>query len=246
MTAVGIIPARYDSTRFPGKLLEKVNDKYLIQHVFDNISKSEVLSNLYIAAGDEKIYNSAKEFTDNVILTKGTFESGTDRIAWAYNHLELTEDIIFNIQADEPLLSHKLIDELFIKFSTSLCDVGTLVKKIKSEKELNNPNNVKVVRDTDGNAMYFSRSPIPYQRDKEDKSNQVYWKHIGLYAYREEALKKFSEIPQTDLEVTEKLEQLRLLQNNVKFFCMETDQDIVGVDTAEDLEKVKKIISNKA
>ncbi|TNE32847.1 3-deoxy-manno-octulosonate cytidylyltransferase [bacterium] len=244
MTAVGIIPARLSSTRFPKKLLQKINGKSLIALVYENALKSNILQKVIIATEDEEIVNEAIKIGAEYILTPDSFSTGTDRIAWAYRRLELDHDIIFNIQGDEPLLSPALIDKLFVGFSTSLCQVGTLVKKIDDEEELNNPNVVKVVRNIDGEAMYFSRSAIPYFRDKsENFMKEVdYWKHIGLYAYRAEALELFSNLERTDLEVAENLEQLRLLQTNHKYYCMETKEEILGIDTPEDFEKLKLIL----
>lgn len=244
MTAVGIIPARLSASRFPNKLLQRINGKSLIAMVYENAKKSTVLEKIIIATEDEAIAEEAEAIGAEYVLTPNTFATGTDRIAWAYRKLELTQDIIFNIQGDEPLLSPKLIDDLFIGFSTSLCQVGTLVKRIVADEELLNPNVVKVVRSIDGEALYFSRSPIPYFRDKfpEHLTENRYWKHIGLYAYRAESLELFSRLEQTDLEIAESLEQLRLLQNNAKYFCMETKQEIFGIDTPEDFEKLKKLL----
>jgi len=244
MTAVGVIPARLSSTRYPGKLLERINGKSLIAMVYENAQKATKLDKLIIATEDEEIAAEAKAIGAEYILTPNTFATGTDRIAWTCRRLELDYDIIFNIQGDEPLLSPKLIDDLFVGFSTSLCQVGTLVKKIETEEELSNPNVVKVVRNMDGEALYFSRSPIPYYRNKplDHLKLNNYWKHIGLYAYRSEALELFSRLEQTDLEIAESLEQLRLLQNNSKYFCMETKEEILGIDTPEDFEKLKRLI----
>lgn len=243
MTAVGIIPARLSSTRFPKKLLQRIDGKSLIAMVYENAKKSKMLQKVLIATEDEEIAQEAESIGAEYILTPNTFSTGTDRIAWAYRNLELDEDVVFNIQGDEPLLAPELIDKLFVSFSTSLCDVGTLVKRITTEEELNNPNAVKVVRNIDGEALYFSRYPIPYFRDKPANflKEIEYWKHIGLYAYRSKALEQFSRLERTDLEVAENLEQLRLLQNNAKYFCMETKEEILGIDTAEDFEKLKSM-----
>lgn len=212
--------------------------------VYENAKKATILDRVIIATEDEEIAKEAEAIGAEYILTPNTFATGTDRIAWAYRRLDLDQDVVFNIQGDEPLLSPKLIDDLFVGFSTSLCQVGTLVKRIETEEELSNPNVVKVVRNMDGEGMYFSRSPIPYYRNKPqdhfDKNH--YWKHIGLYAYRAEVLEQFSRMEQTDLEVAESLEQLRLLQNNSKYFCMETKEEIFGIDTPEDFEKLKSLI----
>jgi 3-deoxy-manno-octulosonate cytidylyltransferase (CMP-KDO synthetase) len=244
MTAVGIIPARLSSTRFPGKLLERIDGKSLLEMVYENAKKSTILDKVIIATEDNKIVAEAEAIGADYIHTPNTFATGTDRIAWAYRRLDFEYDIIFNIQGDEPLLSPKLIDDLFIGFSTSLCQVGTLVKRITSEEDLENPNVVKVVRNMDGDALYFSRSPIPYYRNKPQDHLLLnhYWKHIGLYAYRSEALEQFSRLEQSDLEIAESLEQLRLLQNNSKYYCMETQEEIMGIDTPEDFEKLKELL----
>lgn len=244
MTAVGIIPARLSSSRFPGKLLKMVNGKSLIQMVYENAKKSKELSDVIIATEDDEIIEEANRIGARAIKTPNNFETGTDRIAWASKRLDQEYDIIFNIQGDEPLLSSDLIDKLFIGFAISLCDVGTLVKRIDDETELLNPNVVKVVRNIDGEALYFSRSPIPYFRDKPENhlEKHRYWKHIGLYAYRTEALEKFTMLEPTDLEEAEKLEQLRLLLNDSRYFCLETKEEILGIDTEEDFEKLESMI----
>lgn len=212
--------------------------------VYENAKKSDILSDVIIATEDDEIIEEANKFDAKSIKTPNSFTTGTDRIAWASKRLDIEYDIIFNIQGDEPLLSSRLIDDLFVGFSTSLCDVGTLVKRIESENELSNPNIVKVVRNIDGEALYFSRSPIPYYRDKPENhiDKHRYWKHIGLYAYRSGALEKFSMLETTDLEEAEKLEQLRLLLNNSRYFCLETKEEILGIDTEEDFEKLKLMI----
>ena len=241
MTAVGIIPARLSSTRLPGKMLELVNGKTIVAMVYENAKKATQLDKVIIATEDEEIAQEAENIGAEYVLTPNTFTNGTDRIAWTYRKLELDHDVVFNIQGDEPLLPANLVDELFVGFSTSLCDVGTLVKRISRNYELINPNIVKVVRNIDGEAMYFSRSPIPYYRDEPELhiEKHIYWKHIGLYAYRAETLEKFSRLEPTDLEIAENLEQLRLLQNGYKYFCMETNEEIIGIDTIEDLEMLR-------
>lgn len=243
--AIGIIPARLESTRLPKKLILDLAGKPVIAHIIENAKQSKHLRRIVVATDSQEIYDIARDYGVEAIITKGNFETGTDRIAWAYKHLDESADVVFNLQADEPLLKANLIDSLFEKFSTSLCQVGTLVKKINTIDELEDPSKVKVVLQNDSSALYFSRSPIPYNRDSEKQSwleSQVYWKHIGVYAYRDTALKAFSELGPTNLEITEKLEQLRLLQNNYKYFCMETDQELYGIDTKDDLELIEKML----
>lgn len=245
LDAIAIIPARLESTRLEQKMLQDLNGKPLISYAIQNAKKSKYLRRVICTTDSELIAKIAEDYGAEAVLTPKSIPTGTDRIAKAYDILDETADIIFNIQGDEPLLDHQTIDLLFERFSNSLCHVGTLVKRIESIDELENPNVVKAVLEIDNSALYFSRSPIPYFRDlnrSEWIKNQVYWKHIGVYAYRDTALKAFTKLPQTDLEIAEKLEQLRLLQNNYKYFCLETKNDYHGVDTKEDLDRVEKIL----
>lgn len=242
MDAIGIIPARIGSTRLPEKPLALINGKSLIQRVWEGASTAKTLRRLIVATDDQRIKNHCESFGAEAILTPAELPSGTDRIAYVVKALDETADVIFNIQGDEPLIKGELIDELFNKFVISLGDVGTLIKRIEDVEEIDNPGIVKVTLKNDNIANYFSRSPIPYVRDKEKKdwlSSQVFWKHIGIYAYKDFALQKFTELPQTDLEISESLEQLRLLQNNFKFFCLETKTDFISIDTPEDVLKVE-------
>lgn len=247
LDAVGIIPARLASTRFPRKLLADLNGLPVLIHTALNIQKSKYLQRIVVATEDDEIIDVCKQYNIEAIKTPNTFKTGTDRIMWAYRRLEETFDLVYNIQADEPLIDAESVDRLHERFTNSLSQVGTLVKRIENIDDVFNPNIVKAVLETDNTALYFSRSPIPYQRDVEKEKwleNQIYWKHIGVYCYKVESLEKFVSMQPTDLELSESLEQLRLLQNNHKYFCCETDKNFVGVDTPEDLEKVKKILDN--
>lgn len=247
LTAVGIIPARIESTRLERKMLIDLKGKYILQHVYENAIKSERLDAIYIATDSEEIYNKMTKLGAECIMTPSNFESGTDRIAWAYKKLGKEYDIIFNIQGDEPLLQAKHIDNLLVSFSTSTCDVGTLIRKIETKSELYDANTVKVVIGVDNTALYFSRSPIPYLRNSkslEIVNEHSFWKHIGLYAYRSEALELFANSPKTDLEIAENLEQLRLIQNNVKYYCMHISDNLIGIDTIEDLARVQYILED--
>jgi 3-deoxy-manno-octulosonate cytidylyltransferase (CMP-KDO synthetase) len=248
LDAVAIIPARLASTRFPNKLIQDLNGMPLIIHTAKNILKSKYLKRIVVATEDQEIVDICSKYEIEAILTPNTFKSGTDRIAWAYRRLGEDYDLVYNIQADEPLIDFQEIDKLHEKFTNSLSQVGTLIKRIDNIDDILNPNIVKVVIQTDNTALYFSRSPIPYQRDVKQEDwlkNQIYWKHIGVYCYKVESLERFVSIEPTDLEISENLEQLRLLQNNHKYFCCETDKDFIGVDIPEDLEKVKKILNAK-
>ncbi len=246
LDAIGIIPARFDSVRFHGKMLADTGGGIpLLIRTYNAAKSSKHLRRIIIACDDERIAKACEKHEAEYIMTPKDLASGTDRVAWAYRHLDETADVVVNIQGDEPFLDGKIIDELFWPFSTSLCSVGTLVKRITSLDELLDSSVVKVVLQNDKTALYFSRSPIPFLRElpqsKWLESTQVFWKHIGVYAYRAEALQEFVNVQQTDLESSEKLEQLRLLQSNHKFYCVETKHELIGVDTAEDLARVKKI-----
>jgi len=259
MKIIAIIPARYASTRFPGKPLAMINGKPIIQYVFEAASKASLINRVIVATDDERIFRKVKEFGGEAWMTSSNHISGTDRISEVAKKIDA--DIIVNVQGDEPLIEPEVINqavEPFINQNSELY-MGTICTEIKSEDELKDPNVVKVVIDRSGYALYFSRSPIPYNRDKW-ASGQVgkeslessnprtlepcYYKHIGLYVYRKDFLIKFSELSPTPLEETEKLEQLRVLEHGYKIKVIKTDYDSIGVDTPEDLERVKQAMSN--
>jgi len=245
LKVIGIIPARYASTRLPGKVLADVNGKPLIQHVWQAVKTSELISRIIIATDDERVAEACNNFGAEYLITPSDLPSGTDRIVYSMNKLQLESDFVINIQGDEPLISGKLIDELIIETAKSKADVGTVIRRIDNYKELLSDSVVKVVLDDVSNAIYFSRSPIPFLRDekKEDWINKFdYWKHIGLYNYSYQSLMKFSKLPVSSLEKIEKLEQLRLLQSGVKYFCLKTDLELIGIDTPEDLKKDREYI----
>ncbi len=245
LEAVGIVPARLSSERFPGKLLADLCGLPVLVHTVKNIQTSKYLKEIIVATEDDEIIEVCKKHDIKCIKTPNNFISGTDRIAWAVRRLDYVYDLVYNIQADEPLIDAETIDLLHERFTNSLSQVGTLIKKIDNIDEVFNENIVKVVLETDNTALYFSRSPIPYQRGIDKNKwleNQTYWKHIGVYCYKVESLERFVSIQPTDLEVSEKLEQLRLLQNNHKYFCSETKKEFIGIDTPEDLEKAEKYL----
>ena len=242
INAIGIIPARYDSTRLPGKPLLDISGKPLLQRVWEASSKANTLRRLIVATDDNRIEDMCKNIGAECIITPASLQSGTDRVAYVYKQLEMKADIILNIQGDEPLITGDTIDNLILKFSVSSFDVGTLIKKITVQEELFNPSVVKVVLGMDNQALYFSRSPIPYLREVKPEHwlmKSSYWKHIGIYAYKEKALFDFIRLKPTNIEQSEKLEQLRLLGNGSKFLCVETDNELIGVDTPEDLELIR-------
>ena len=238
---LGIIPARLASTRLPSKPLADICGKYLIQRTYESAKKSKFLDDIIIAVDDERVENICKSFNAKTIMTPKNIASGTDRLAYAAKILT-KPDIIVNIQGDEPFIPGIMIDQAIepLLFDESI-KASTLAKKFSSIEDFNNPNFVKVVFDNNNDALYFSRSPIPYYRDIKlefDNPNLFLpYKHIGLYVYRREVLLKFASLPQGTLEKLEKLEQLRFLENQIKIRVVETEYDSISVDTPEDLER---------
>ncbi len=246
MKFVGIIPARYESTRFPGKPLAKIHGKPMIQRVYENISAA--LENVWVATDDQRIFKTVQNFGGKVVMTSSLHQSGTDRCAEAARIIsaENNFDVIINVQGDEPFIQPEQIDLLKSCFSGET-DIATLVKKIENEEELLNPNRPKVVLDNFKNALYFSRLPIPYFRGKEQKnwaSENTYWAHIGMYAYKTSVLQKITQLEQGKLEKTESLEQLRWLENGFKIKTAETRHQSIGIDTPEDLENALQLFRN--
>ncbi len=244
MKAVGIIPARYASKRLPGKPLVDIAGKTLIHRVYEAVSSSKLLSRIIAATDDPRIADECGQFNIEFVMTPAKLPSGTDRIAHAYKELGLDHEIIVNIQGDEPFLSGDIIDDLLKKFYKSGADVGTLIKKIQSKEELFSPSVVKAALAKDNIALYFSRNAIPFIRNinhEEWLSHHTFWKHIGIYAYRIESLLRFTELPQSELEKKEKLEQLRLLEDGASYFCVQTEAELQGVDTLDDVKKVRRM-----
>lgn len=238
---IGVIPARYGSSRFPGKPLANLCGKPLIVHVYDRALKSNLLSKLIVATDDERIQSSVRTYGGETVMTRIDHQSGTDRIAEAVENL--AADIVVNIQGDEPLIEPEMIDEVVMPLlEDESVWMATLKKKITSQDEMDNPNVVKVVTDKNDFALYFSRSLIPYPRKKSIKSD--FYKHIGIYAYRKEFLLKLTKLPIRCLEKVEELEQLRVLENGYRIKVAETKFDTVAVDTPEDLVKVEQLMKN--
>jgi 3-deoxy-manno-octulosonate cytidylyltransferase (CMP-KDO synthetase) len=246
MKYIGIIPARYASTRFPGKPLVEINGKSMIQRVYEQAVKCPVLDHVVVATDDERIFNHAKTF-GQVVYTSENHPSGTDRCFEAAQTLqdELSirdEDIIINIQGDEPFIQPRQIEELCSCFQNPETQIATLIKKIDSQQPVFDPNVVKVVTDKSGRALYFSRSPIPFFRGKEQEQwiNEAdYYRHIGMYAYKLMALEKITRLPVSSLERAESLEQLRWIENGFFVQTSITEFDSLAVDTPADLEKIK-------
>ena len=213
----------------------------MLQHVWERARKSKLLGSVLIACDDERIMKAAEEFGAKAVMTSKKHISGTDRIAEAVGPLAVK--VVVNIQADEPLVSPKVIDHLVQAIvDDKNCMMATAVKAIETRDELENPNVVKVVIDQNRDALYFSRSVIPFNRDKQKFDDINYYKHLGLYAYRKEFLLKFKDLPKSHLESVEKLEQLRVLESGYKIKTIETNIDTIGVDTPEDLKKVESLL----
>jgi len=239
MKTIGVIPARWASTRFEGKVLADINGKPMIQHVWERAKQSECLDDLIIACDDERVVKAAEKFGAQAILTSVDHASGTDRIIEVIEPLD--GDIIINIQGDEPLICPTIIDSLVkTLIDDPSCSMGTVIKVIDKEDELADTNIVKVVIDGEMNALYFSRFSIPHNRDRNDEV--VYYKHLGIYAFQKEFLLCYKNLPKSNLEIAEQLEQLRALEYGYKIKTVLTDVDTIGVDTPEDIKQVEHLL----
>jgi 3-deoxy-manno-octulosonate cytidylyltransferase (CMP-KDO synthetase) len=241
LKVIGVIPARFNSSRLPGKALREIAGKPMIHWVYQNAKRSQALSDLMVATDSAEIQRSCEAAGIPVTLT-GEHPSGSDRLHEVMTRTE--GDIYVNIQGDEPTLRPDHIDLLLAPFFNASGAQVTTLKVALSHAAAQDPNNVKVVTADDGRALYFSRCPIPYDRD--GKGNVQYYKHIGLYAYTREALALFHKLPQSSLELSESLEQLRYLQNGVPMYVAETPYDTVGVDTEADLQRVIALFQQSA
>ena len=242
MNVICIIPSRYHSTRFPGKPLADLCGKPMIQHVYERVRQSETLSYVAVATDDERIFAAVKKFGGQAVMTSPRHRSGTDRIAEAVAGLGLKEDdIVVNIQGDQPLFEPSQIDEVAGPLlADPAISMATLIYKIVRGAEIFHPNAVKVVFDCEHFALYFSRSTIPYVRDRGKRAS--YYKHHGIYAYRKAFLDTFTRLPEGKLERLEALEQLRALEHGYRIKVVETLHDSVEVDTPEELARVSDII----
>jgi 3-deoxy-manno-octulosonate cytidylyltransferase (CMP-KDO synthetase) len=239
----GIIPARYASSRFPGKPLALIGNRPMIQRVYEQASKS--LSLVYVATDDERIYDAVLSFGGKAIMTSPDHQSGTDRCAEAVALIAGDPDVVINIQGDEPFIRPEQIDLLKECFTSESVEIATLVRKVEAGEDIFNPNQPKVVITAEGDALYFSRAAIPYIRDTETgkwAGKHVYYKHIGLYAYRTDTLKKITLLPRSPLEIAESLEQNRWLENGFRVRTAVTLWESIGIDTPEDLEKAKLLL----
>jgi len=244
MKIIGIIPARYGSQRFEGKVLADLSGKPVLQHVWERAKQSKFLEDLIIACDDERVQKVAKDFGAKVVLTSKDHSSGSDRLTEVVAALDV--QVVVNIQGDEPLIHYSMIDDLARALTLEpICPMATLIKRIDDEEELRNPNVVKVVIDKNKFALYFSRASIPFNRDNIPFKETVYFKHFGLYAYTKDFLFTFKSLPKSRLEKTEQLEQLRVLEAGYKIKTVETQRNTVGVDTKEDLLKAMEFLKKE-
>lgn len=246
MKFIGIIPARYASTRFPGKPLALLGGKPVIQHVYEKVAA--VLEAAYVATEDERIYDVVKSFGGQVVMTRTDHKSGTDRIEEAIEKIGGEWDVVVNVQGDEPFVAKSQLDTICHCFDDPTTQIATLGKPFESMEAVQNPNSPKIVVDNMGFAMYFSRSVIPYVRGKEKSSwltHYPFLKHLGIYAYRKDVLRQVTQLPQSSLEIAESLEQLRWLQNGFKIKVGTTDVETVGIDTPQDLERAEEFLKTQ-
>ena len=243
MKFIGIIPARYASTRFPGKPLAVLGGKPVIQRVYEQVVS--VLGEAYVATDDERIFQAVEQFGGKAVMTRNDHKSGTDRIEEAAEKLHTDADVIINVQGDEPFIQKSQLETVKHLFDDPQTQIATLGKPFESMEAVENPNSPKIVTDTKGYALYFSRSVIPYIRGEEQTDwlkHFPFLKHIGLYAYRRNVLEEITKLPQSPLELAESLEQLRWLQNGYRIKVGLTDVETVGIDTPEDLQRAEQFI----
>lgn len=238
MKTIAIIPSRYGSSRFPGKPLALIEDKPMIQWVYENVSKASFLDAVFVATDDQRICDCVENFGGRALMTASTHMCGTDRLAECAKILQLEdEDLVLNVQGDEPLITAEMVQDLYSCFDSDEVYMGTLKKKIEVDEELDNPNVVKVINDLNDYAIYFSRYCLPYERDGKHIDH---YKHIGAYGYKTWFLKEYSRMNKTRLEISESLEQLRVLENGYKIRVKETKYQTVGVDTPEQITQVEE------
>lgn len=244
MNVLGIIPARYHSTRFEGKVLAEILGKPMLQHVWERAKQALVLDDLIVACDHESVAEVARGFGAKVVMTSTGHASGTDRISEVIHPIDVK--IVVNIQGDEPLIQPVMIDSV----ARALLDdeslgVATIIKRIEDLSVLNDPNVVKVVVDKNNFALYFSRAAIPFHASNSEVKEPVYYKHIGLYGYSKDFLFTYRNLPDSQLEKTERLEQLRILEEGFRIKVIETRYDTIGVDTPADLDKVKEYLERE-
>lgn len=245
MKFIAIIPARYASSRFPGKPLAVLGGKTVIQRVYEQALKA--LDEAYVATDDDRIFKAVEAFGGKAVMTSANHKSGTDRIQEAAQIIGTDADVIINIQGDEPFVQQSQLDTVKHLFDDPHTQIATLGKRFESIEAVENPNSPKIVTDVNGYALYFSRSIIPYIRGKERQewlASFPFLKHIGLYAYRRKVLSEITKLPQSALELAESLEQLRWLQNGYRIKVGLTDIETVGIDTPDDLKRAEAFLAN--
>lgn len=245
MNIIGIIPARFASTRFPGKPLVDIGGKSMIKRVYEQAKKCSELSNVIVATEDEKIFSHVKSFGGEVMMTSPNHISGTERCAEVAENIQEKADVIFNIQGDEPFIQPEQLSLLAKCFHDEKTRIATLAKKITDAESLFNPNVPKVILNSKSEAIYFSRAALPFYRGANEAEwtlKHQYYKHIGIYAYRTETLKELAKLQQTPLEKAESLEQLRWLENGFSIKVALTEYETISIDVPEDLEKVKQFL----
>lgn len=241
MKIIAVIPARYASTRFPAKLMQDLGGKTVILRTYESAINTQLFDDIFVVTDSDLIFDEIVSNGGKAIRSIKEHESGSDRIAEAVENLDV--DIVVNVQGDEPFIDKESLAkviEVFKSDTSKQVDLASLMREIKNEDEINNPNNVKVVVDQNGFALYFSRSVIPYPREKN--VNVRYMQHIGIYAFRKQALLDFYSLPMKSLEASEKLEQLRYLEFGKRIKMVETSHVGIGIDTAEDLERARKML----
>ncbi|HLO73333.1 MAG TPA: 3-deoxy-manno-octulosonate cytidylyltransferase [Flavobacterium sp.] len=242
MKIIAVIPARYASTRFSAKLMQDLCGKTVILRTYEAAVNTQLFDDVFVVTDSDLIFNEIYSNGGKAIMSIKEHESGSDRIAEAVQNMDV--DIVINVQGDEPFIDKKPLEQLievFKKDAEKKVDLGSLMFQITDKEEINNPNNVKVITDQQGFALYFSRSVIPFPR--EENAGVRYMKHIGIYAFRKQALLDFYSLPMLSLEASEKLEQLRYLEYGKRIKMVETTHGSIGIDTTEDLEKARKLLA---
>ncbi len=244
MKIIGLIPSRWQSTRFPGKPLALIDNKPMVRHVYQRVCQAQKVDDVFVATDDKRIYEAVVNFGGQALMTSADNRSGTDRLAEAAEILDLgPDDLIVNIQGDQPLLNPSSIDAMVRPFGQApTIEMSTLAFRIVDQREITNPKDVKVVFDNHGFALYFSRSPIPCARDAAD--NLAIYKHLGFYAYKRRFLETFRQLSTGRLEEIEKLEQLRVLEHGYSIKVVITPHDSPEVDLPEDIARIEKLLAN--
>jgi 3-deoxy-manno-octulosonate cytidylyltransferase (CMP-KDO synthetase) len=238
---IAVIPARFAATRFPGKLMQRIGDKTIIRMVYENVQAMGLFDDVLVVTDNDQIVEEINAIGGTVKKSSQEHPSGSDRIAEAI--MDMDVDIVVNVQGDEPFVDISPLEKLLIAISEPDVVVASVMQKIGMDEDINNPNFVKVVCDKNNNALYFSRSPIPYKRNLQ--SSLPIYKHVGVYAFKKNILLEFTKWPMGVLEQTEMLEQLRYLENGVSIKMVETTTSSIGIDTPEDLEKAKLYYANR-